>query len=127
MNPKKMIVLMIMFFNSPLFAQHKADTPTSYKKAWEMQKIKMAEQNELSKAQAVKAKEQEELMNTVKRELIKDGLLSEKQHYTLIINKRQMMIDGKLLPVQTHEKYIKLIYEIRKKDFGDKEEWKISN
>lgn len=108
------------------------DTPATYKEAFQKQKEAMEKQKEaaakqqlLAKEQSEKAKEQQEMMLAVKQEMLKDGLIQKDENYELIINNREMFIDGKKLAESVHHKYIELINSKRNKAFGEKEEWRI--
>lgn len=106
-------------------AQSNIDTPATYKEAWQKQKKAAAKQELLAKEQSEKAKEQQKMMNAVKQEMLKDGLIQKNENYELIINKKEMLINGKKLSKSVHHKYIELINSKRNKAFGDKEEWRI--
>jgi len=123
-------MLLNVLFGTVLFsytasAQSKIDTPATYKEAWQKQKKAAAKQELLAKEQSEKAKEHQKMMDAVKQEMLKDGLIQKNENYELIINKREMLINGKKLSESVHHKYIELINSKRNKAFGDKEEWKI--
>lgn len=71
------------------------------------------------------AEEQQEIMTALKQEMLKDGLIQPGTNYELVINTREMLINGKKQAVPVHQKYIALINSKRRNAFGDKEEWKI--
>lgn len=125
----KKILLNVLFgvalFGYTASAQSKIDTPATYKEAWQKQKKAAAKQELLAKEQSEKAKEHQKMMDAVKQEMLKDGLIQKNENYELIINKREMLINGKKLSESVHHKYIELINSKRNKAFGDKEEWKI--
>lgn len=89
------------------------------------QKHEVAEQQLLFKEQEAREKEQNVMMNAVKPELLKDGLIQEGEHYELMINSREMFIDGKKQAASIHQKYIELISNKRNRAFGDKEQWSV--
>jgi beta-lactamase regulating signal transducer with metallopeptidase domain len=82
-------------------------------------------QAEQAKEQVKKVNEQRVTVNNVKQEMLKDGLIQQDEHYELIINSREMFIDGKKQTEAVHHKYIELIDGRRKKAFDDKEQWTI--
>ncbi|MGI8634329.1 MAG: hypothetical protein ACR2KZ_02895 [Segetibacter sp.] len=91
------------------------------------QKEMMQKQKEMVVQQQAFAKEQKEMMNALKQEMLKDGLIpNEKNDELIIVNSREMLINGERKPDAIHRKYINLINSKRKKPFGDKEEWKFS-
>ncbi len=132
----KKILLIVLFATAfcsyTAFAQSKIDTPATYKEAFQKQNEAMENQKEaaakqqlLAKEQSEKAKEQQEMMLAVKQEMLKGGLIQKGENYELIINRREMFINGKKLEESLHHKYIELINSKRKKAFGEKEEWRI--
>jgi len=132
---KKMLLNVLfgtVLFSYTASAQSKIDTPATYKEALLKQKEALQKQNKaaakqqlLAKEQSEKAKEQQKMVDAVKQEMLKDGLIQKNKNYELIINKREMLINGKKLSESVHHKYIELINTKRKKAFGDKEEWRI--
>jgi len=139
---KKMLLNVLfgtVLFSYTASAQSKIDTPATYKEALLKQKEALQKQNKalqkqnkaaakqqlLAKEQSEKAKEQQKIVDAVKQEMLKDGLIQKNKNYELIINKREMLINGKKLSESVHHKYIELINSKRKKAFGDKEEWRI--
>lgn len=66
------------------------------------------------------------MMDAVKLEMIKDGLIQKNGNYELILNSREMLINGKMMQKSIHKKYIELIDRRRNKAFGDKEEWRVN-
>lgn len=98
----------------------------------EKQQLLVKKQEEQARRQAEQVKEQEEqvkeqreMINAVKQEMLKDGLIQNDEHYELIINPGEMLINGKKQATSVHEKYLELINSKRKKAFSEKEEWKI--
>lgn len=89
------------------------------------QKPEVAEQQLLIKEQEARVKEQNAIMNAVKPELLKDGLIHEGEHYELMINSSEMLLNGKKQAAPIHHKYIELISNKRNRAFGDKEQWSI--
>ena len=125
-------MLLNVLFGTVLFsysytasAQSKIDTPATYKEALQKQNEASAKQQLLAKEQSEKAKEQQKMMDAVKLEMLKDGLIQKNENYELIINKKEKLINSKKLSESVHHKYIELINSKRKKAFGDKEEWRI--
>ena len=83
---KKMLINVL--FGTALFsytasAQSKIDTPATYKEAWQKQKKAAAKQESLAKEQSEKAKEQQKMMDAVKQEMLKDGLIQKNENYEL--------------------------------------------
>lgn len=102
------------------------------KSALEKQQLLIEKQEEQVRMQAEQVKEQEEqvkeqreMMNAVKQEMLKDSLIQQDEHYELILNSREMLINGKKQAASVHQKYIELINSKRKKAFSINEEWKI--
>lgn len=91
----------------------------------EKQNEEAAKQQSLAKEQSEKANEQQEMMNAVRQEMLKDGLIKKNKNYELIINNREMLINGKKQPGSVHNKYIELINSKINKAFGEKEERRI--
>ncbi len=132
---KKMLLILFSgtaFFTYAASAQSKNDTPATYKEALRKQNEALQKQREaaavqqlLAKKQSGKAKEQEKMMDALKQEMLKDGLIQSRKEYELIINSREMLVNGKKQAELVHNKYIKLINSKRNKPFGEKEEWTI--
>lgn len=132
----KKILLINLFgvalFSTTVAAQSKSDAPATWNEAQQKQneaqqkqKIAAEKQQSLSKKQSEQAKEQQEMMHAVKQEMLKDGLFQSDENFELILNSREMFINGKKQPELVHHKYIELINSKRNKPFGEKEEWRM--
>ena len=119
------VLFATVLFSYTVSAQSNIDTPATYKIAWQKQRKAAVKQELLAKEQSEKAKEQQKMMDAVKQEMFKDGLIQKNENYELIINKKEKLINSKKLSESVHHKYIELINSKRKKAFGDKEEWRI--
>ncbi|MEJ7684808.1 MAG: hypothetical protein WKG06_44580 [Segetibacter sp.] len=70
------------------------------------QEEQVRKQAEQVKEQEEQVKEQREMMNAVKQEMLKDGLIQNDEHYELILNSSEMLINGKKQATSVHQKYI---------------------
>ena len=107
------------------FLQKQKNEMEKQQALFEEQAKQFRKQSELFEEQAKKFKEQREIINTVKQEMVKDGLIQPDEHYELIIKRREMLINGEKQATSVHRKYMEIINEKRDKAFGDKEVWRI--
>ena len=110
--------------NYTVSSQSKKDVDAEQQEMDKEQQEMAKEQQEMAKEQQEMAKEQQEIMNALKREMLMDDLLKSDENYELIINRKEMLINGIKQSEVTHKKYIKLINSKRKKSFDEKEEWR---
>lgn len=98
---------------------------TTHETLLDEQKKRLKQQEEQKNTQEQLANEQKKVMNALKDALTKDGFINPGKKLSFNLSEDALIINGGKHSQLMHEKYIKLISEIRKRPFDKKEQWNI--